>query len=130
MTCAVMTAENSMAINQDKPPSSPDLPSAAPCPANPSAVTHNSVARRFELRVGDAALAFLSYKFGPDHVNLDHTFVPDEFRGRGIAEKLVRAALHEAHRRGWRIIPRCSYVSGFIDRNPEFGDLLCRELPP
>jgi predicted GNAT family acetyltransferase len=53
-----------------------------------------------------------------------HTFVPDALRGRGIAAVLVRTALEEARRTGRRVVPRCSYVAEFIQRHPEFRDLV------
>jgi predicted GNAT family acetyltransferase len=91
------------------------------------AVTHNVSLRRFESQAGDGPLAFLAYTFESDRVTFDHTFVPDELRGRGMAASLVRAALDEARQRGWKILPRCSYVAGFIERNPEFADLVDRQ---
>lgn len=53
-----------------------------------------------------------------------HTLVPPELRGRGVAEKLVRAALAEARARGCRVVPQCSYVARFIERHAEYQDLL------
>ncbi len=101
----------------------PELRSAAASPTTPQRVTHNATARRFETRAGDEPLSFLSYMYEGDRVVFDHTFVPEELRGRGIAAKLARAALTEARERHWRIVPRCSYVATFIKRNPEFADL-------
>jgi hypothetical protein len=57
-------------------------------------------------------------------VCFDHTFVPDEFRGQGVAAALVREALEEARRRHWRIVPQCSCVAAFLGRHPEFADLV------
>ena len=90
----------------------------------PSRITHNVQLQRFESRAGDSPLAFLSHTREGDRVVLDHTFVPEELRGRGTAAALARAALNEARQQGWRIIPRCSYVATFIRRNPEFAGLL------
>lgn len=106
-----------------RPVSSPDLGSATP------RVTHNATIQRFETRAGDGPLSFLSYTFEGDCVVFDHTFVPDELRGRGIAAKLARAALEEARQRRWKVVPRCSYVAAFIKRHPEFAHLVDRELP-
>ena len=88
---------------------------------------HNVKLQRFESQAGDAPLAFLSYTHEAEHVILDHTFVPEELRGQGMAATLVRAALDEARQRRWKIVPRCSYVAGFIERNPEFADLVERQ---
>ena len=63
-------------------------------------------------------------------VVFDHTLVPDELRGRGIAAKLACAALTEARQQRWRIVPRCSYVAAFIKRHPEFANLVDRESRP
>jgi predicted GNAT family acetyltransferase len=92
-----------------------------------ASVTHDEISRRFEVRVGDRALAFLSYLFEGNCVAFEYTFVPNELRGKGIASNLTRAALKEARQRGWRIIPRCSYVTAFLKRNPEFADLVAPE---
>ncbi|HEY5913302.1 MAG TPA: N-acetyltransferase, partial [Verrucomicrobiae bacterium] len=42
---------------------------------------------------GDSPPAFLSYTREGGRVVLDHTFVPEELRGRGTAAALARAAL-------------------------------------
>ncbi|MCC6823542.1 MAG: N-acetyltransferase [Verrucomicrobia subdivision 3 bacterium] len=90
-------------------------------------VTHNVGLLRFEVRVGDSPPAFLSYVHEGESVMLEHTFVPEEMRGRGVAAVLVRAALDEARQRQWKIVPRCSYVAKFIERHQEFADLVDRQ---
>lgn len=89
----------------------------------PLVIHHNVPARRFEVLVG-GLLAWLGYsREGPRYV-LDHTWVPEELRGRGLAAQLVTAALTEARQRNWRIVPRCSYVAAFLREHPEFSDLV------
>lgn len=92
-----------------------------------ASVTHDAISRRFEVRVGNHPLAFLSYSSDGNRAVFKHTFVPTELRGKGIAAKLTRAALEEARQRGWRVIPRCSYFAAFIKRNPEFARLVATE---
>jgi predicted GNAT family acetyltransferase len=87
-------------------------------------VIHDASERRFEIRIGTGPTAFLSYTFGDDLVIFEHTEVPAELRGQGLAAHLARAALNEARQRHWRIIPRCEYVAGFIARHREFADLI------
>lgn len=110
-----------------RPVSSPNILSPAPDATSSLSVMHNVQLQRFELATGDAPVAFISYTYEGENVILDHTFVPDEFRGRGLAGQLVRAALNEARQRRWRIVPRCPYVVRFIQRAPEFEDVLCGE---
>jgi len=86
-------------------------------------VRHNPAASRYETEV-DGHLALAEYAEEGDRIVFTHTYVPPELRSRGIAEKLVRAALEEARREGRRIVPQCSYVALFIRRNPEFQPLV------
>ena len=90
---------------------------------SPFPVINNVNHQRFEAEV-DGQLAFASYIRESDRVIFDHTFVPDLLCGKGVAATLVRAALDEARQQRWRIVPRCSFVAGFIERNPEFSDLV------
>ena len=86
-------------------------------------VQHNVGAKRFEALV-DGYLSVVDYTFEGDVVVFTHTFVPPELRGRGIAEKLVRAALGWAQTEKRRIVPACSYVETLIRRHAEFQALL------
>ena len=98
-------------------------------PDNPTLpVTHNTALQRFEVH-SDGALAFLSYTREGAAVVMDHTYVPDAFRGRGVGAALVRVALDEARCRNWSIVPRCSFVAAFIERNPEYADLVDHQHP-
>jgi predicted GNAT family acetyltransferase len=91
--------------------------------SNPVQVSHNAAACRFEATL-DGHLAYATYVREGDRAVFDHTFVPEGLRGRGIAGALVRTALAEARKQGWKVVPTCSYVADFIDRNPEYADLL------
>jgi uncharacterized protein len=78
---------------------------------------------RFEVVV-DGEVAFINYKVEGDRLILVHTEVPKALSGRGLGTALVRSALNEARRRGQRIVPECEFVFAFIQRNPEFKDLV------
>lgn len=54
----------------------------------------------------------------------DHTGVPPELGGRGIAGKLVEALVADAREQGFKIVPQCSYVAVAFKRHPEWADLL------
>jgi predicted GNAT family acetyltransferase len=55
-----------------------------------------------------------------------HTEVPRALEGRGYAAALATAALDQARREGIRIIPSCPYVKAFLQRHPEYADLVAR----
>jgi len=91
----------------------------------PVQVTHNAAAHRYEAVV-DGHLSICEYELTDGRMIFTHTVVPGELRGRGIAEKLVRAALADARAAGSKVVPACSYVAKFIERHKEFADLLAQ----
>jgi predicted GNAT family acetyltransferase len=59
---------------------------------------------------------------GPVRV-ANHTFVPPEARGRGIAQALVEALIADARAQGFTIEPTCSYVEALFRRRPDWADV-------
>lgn len=57
-------------------------------------------------------------------LDLRHTFVPEEDRGRGIAGRLVEHALEYATQERLRVIPTCPFVRAWIEKNPAFRHLV------
>ena len=55
---------------------------------------------------------------------ITHTGVPDAIGGRGIAGELVRAAFEYAKSQGWHVRPACSYAAAWVERHPEYNQLL------
>jgi predicted GNAT family acetyltransferase len=79
----------------------------------------------YQARVPDsAALGRLTYVRRGDVLVAEHTLVPTEIGGRGIAAKLVEAMIADARAGGWKIEPQCSYVAAGFKRHPEWADLL------
>lgn len=72
----------------------------------------------------DGAEAYLSY-VQTDERTLDfrHTFVPEELRGRQLAEQLVRYGFAFAKGQGFRVIPTCPYVRRLVGRDPDLQAL-------
>ena len=87
-------------------------------------VQHDPAARRFHASI-EGVVAHLDYVMR-DAKTMDttHTWTPPAARGQGIAGRLVQAALEHARGQGWRVVPSCWYVAGWIDRHPEYEDLL------
>lgn len=79
---------------------------------------------RYVIHLAPGAEAEMTYrKSGDGPMIIDHTGVPPEFEGRGIASKLVNAAIADARSQGFKITPVCSYVVAQFRRHPEWADL-------
>jgi predicted GNAT family acetyltransferase len=86
-------------------------------------IRHNSPLNRFELDVeGGKALAF--YRLADGAMVFTHTEVPAALRGRGIGSQMMHGVLQSVRAQGFKIVPRCPFVADFIDRHPEYADLL------
>ena len=87
-------------------------------------IEHDRVAQRFTVSVasGTAVLAYMPA--GPGVLELYSTYVPAADRGKGVAGRLVEAAVGYARSEGLRIIPTCWYVAQWIRQHPEHADLL------
>jgi predicted GNAT family acetyltransferase len=83
---------------------------------------HHAAERRFAVTQADGE-AFLAYDADNTSATITHTFVPPEWRGRGVAEQLVRAFIDWARSEHRRIESRCGYATAFLARHPEL-------LPP
>ncbi len=53
----------------------------------------------------------------------EHTIVPPEIGGRGIAGKLVEALIADARAGNFKVTPECSYVAAAFAKHPEWADL-------
>jgi len=54
---------------------------------------------------------------------ITHTFVSEEYGGRGIAKKLVLTIVDEARKKNIKIIPLCSYAKKVLEKD-EFKDII------
>lgn len=63
---------------------------------------------------------------GATTIIIDHTGVPDELRGRGVGQALVRRGVEDAKAKGLKIIPLCPFAKAQIERHPEWQDVLKR----
>jgi predicted GNAT family acetyltransferase len=86
-------------------------------------IMNNQAEKRFELKVGDSVAA-LYYSMFEGKLYFNHTEVPEALQGQGIAGKLVEGALEYARTNHLPIVPMCPYASKFIQRNPQYQNLL------
>ncbi|QGN54827.1 GNAT family N-acetyltransferase [Novosphingobium sp. Gsoil 351] len=72
---------------------------------------------------GSDAIGRLTYQRRGKTLIADHTLVPSEIGGRGVAAKLVEALIADAREAGDRIVPQCSYVEAAFRRHPDWAEL-------
>ena len=86
-------------------------------------VIHNTAAKRFEISL-DGKVAFSKYLLAGEMIVIEHTEVPVELEGKGLASQIVRTALDYARARELKVMPLCPFTAGFIHRHPEYQDLV------
>lgn len=92
--------------------------------ADTELVIHDNPARRrIEAHI-DGRTSFIDYRILDDQIIYYHTEVPIELEGRGIGGKMARFALDLARTHGLKVVPRCSFVAGYLKRHPEYQDLV------
>ena len=83
-------------------------------------VRHNQAQSRYELDTPHG-VAVAAYVMRDGAAVFTHTEVPPQDEGKGIATRLVRSALDDTRRRGFKIVPACSFVVAFVRRHPEYA---------
>ncbi len=90
-------------------------------------VKDNQAASRFEMTSG-GAVAFVEYeRTGGGRIALLHTEVPEALSGQGVGSKLVRGVLDTLRAQGSRVVPRCEFVAAYVERHPEYRDMVADE---
>jgi predicted GNAT family acetyltransferase len=81
-------------------------------------------ADRYEIRDGERVLGLAAYERRGDTVVFTHTEVAPDAGESGLGSTLVRGALDDVRAHGGSVVPRCSFVRGWIERHPEYADLV------
>ena len=79
---------------------------------------------RYEIYDGDELAGFTTYRFNGDLIAFMHTEIDPRFEGQGMASQLILYALTDAHGRGLEVLPFCPFVNGYIQRHPEWAELI------
>lgn len=80
---------------------------------------------RYVFRGPDGAEAEMTFtRVGEQRIIIDHTEVPDVFRGQGVGLKLVTRAVEDARASGKKIIPLCPFANAQFRRHQEWADVL------
>ncbi len=78
----------------------------------------------YVIRADGVQVGLSLYRRRGDRVVFTHTEVDPAFEGHGVGSALARAALDDVRARGLRAVPLCPFVRAWIDRHPDYEDLV------
>jgi uncharacterized protein len=90
-------------------------------------ISNNTGQHRYELTLDGNVAALINYRLHGSRIDLIHTEVTPEHEGKGLASRIAAFALDDARRRGLTVTPSCSYVAKFIERHPQYADIVTRQ---
>jgi uncharacterized protein len=86
-------------------------------------IVNNTTHHRYELAV-EGHLAATYYEIADGVITFTHTEVPPELGGKGVGSKLIKGALDQVRAEGLKVIAQCPFVKAYIDKHPDYADLL------
>jgi NAD+ kinase len=95
-----------------------------------ASVVDNFEQRRYELLLGGEVAGVLHYRRHGESIELMHTEIEQSFAGRGLGGRLASAALEDARGRATPVVVSCPFVTGYLERHPEYSDLLATTPTP
>lgn len=106
-----------------------DRPGATAPDAEDFVITDNSELGAYEATVGGRTAAGLIYDKVGSRVTLLATSVLHDFRGKGVATRLLSGVLDELRMQGKTVTVTCPFTAAFFDAHPEYADVLDPEFP-
>lgn len=90
-----------------------------------SDLINNRAHHRYELEV-EGHLATEHYTLDGNVITFVHTDVPKELGGKGVGSRLVQGALDQVRSSGLKLVPQCPFAKAWIEKHPEYQDLVKR----
>jgi predicted GNAT family acetyltransferase len=87
-------------------------------------VRDDDAGQRFEILVDGELAGFARYQRQGEAYAFTHTEIDDRFEGQGLGSALVRSVLETAREAGAPVLPYCPFIRGYIERHPEYLDLV------
>jgi uncharacterized protein len=84
-------------------------------------------ASRYELRLGGRLVGLAAYRRRNGRIAFTHTEVDESCEGRGFGSRLAAAALEAARREGIDVVPLCPFIAHYIERHPEYDQLVASD---
>jgi predicted GNAT family acetyltransferase len=85
---------------------------------------------RYEAVVDGTVAGFAVYRDYRGARVFTHTEVLPEYEGRGVGTALARGALDDVRASGRTLVARCPFIRSYLERHPEYADLVDADLNP
>ena len=83
---------------------------------------------RFVLLDGTKEIGEMTWLDRDSYFIVNHTLVDSDYRGQGLAGKLVEKGVEKARREGRKLYPLCPFALKEFDSKPEYSDVRQFEL--
>ena len=83
---------------------------------------------QYEITVDGARVGCAHYVLRGGRRYFVHTEIEEAHEGEGLGSVLAARALDAARASGEPVVPLCPFISGYIERRPEYADLVDRPL--
>src|SRR4051794_18118813 len=90
-------------------------------------VVDNAEELRYELHVDGESVAEIRYRVESGALVLVDVDVEPRLEGHGLGSRIVEGALDDLRARGLRVVPHALFVVDFIERHPEYSDLVAAD---
>ncbi|WP_411885884.1 GNAT family N-acetyltransferase [Polaromonas sp. YR568] len=85
---------------------------------------HDQPAHRYQAVQDGHIAGTCQYELDGSVITFTHTVVQPEFKGTGVGSALARHVLDESRAQGFKVVPACEFIKGYIARHSEYADLL------
>lgn len=87
-------------------------------------VADNPAEHRYEIAADGEPAGFTAYRPGYGFLAFMHTEIEERLEGHGLGSTLIRETLDDVRARELAVLPFCPFVRSYIERHPEYVDLV------
>lgn len=87
-------------------------------------VTFDQELKQFRVALEGDYSAIVKFEQQDNVFVITSTKIPNELQGKGYGKLMMEKVLPEIERMGVKVIPECSFVVAYFERNPQWQHLL------
>jgi predicted GNAT family acetyltransferase len=87
-------------------------------------IRDNASESQYEIFVDEQRAGLMTYRLSGGTFDALHTEIDDAYEGQGLGSQLVKKVLDDVRDAGLTLKPTCPFVKAYVERHPEYSDLL------